>query len=150
MHKKSGLKSREVARDHFSSRPTSANRNKLVEDTKLVVRIIEGSHLLASDIETGKSDPVCFVWCGPKGTTPNLEVPIDERGNEGIMLTTVCPITIDPRWDEEITFPIDIDSLESIINMQCLIYVRDEDISDDGAVTTYDELGMLDIKGYYS
>lgn len=144
IHKKTGLKAREVAKDHFSSRPTSASRNKPVEETKLVIRIIEGSHLLASDIETGKSDPVCFVWCGPKGETPNLEVPIDERESEGIMLTTVCPITIDPRWDEEITFPIDTESLEAIMNMHCLVYVRDEDINEDGT-TTYDELGMLDI-----
>jgi hypothetical protein len=31
--------------------------------TRLVVRLMAGRDLLASDVMTGKSDPVCFVWC---------------------------------------------------------------------------------------
>lgn len=32
-------------------------------DTRLVVKLIEAKNLLASDVETGKSDPLAFVWC---------------------------------------------------------------------------------------
>jgi len=113
-------------------------------DTKVIFRIVEGSHLLASDIQTGKSDPVCFVWVGPNDEIPNLEVPIDARLDEGIMLTSVCPCTVDPRWDEEIAFPLECDSLQQLVDMRCLIYVRDEDINEDESIT-YDELGMLEI-----
>jgi hypothetical protein len=55
------LKVRPVAKDHFSSGKVKAPGSDL---TRCVVRVFDGESLLASDAETGKSDPVCFIWVG--------------------------------------------------------------------------------------
>ena len=55
---KTGLKFTNVSKDHWSVQKTIKPTN-----TFITVRLIEGKQLLASDLETGKSDPVCFGWC---------------------------------------------------------------------------------------
>ena len=55
---KTGLKHTNVSRDHWSVQKTLKPTN-----TFITIRLIEGKRLLASDMENGKSDPVCFGWC---------------------------------------------------------------------------------------
>lgn len=136
---KRGLKTRDVAKDHFSS--------GIVQDephfSRLIVRFIEGKNLLASDVETGKSDPVAFVWCGPNTEQPNLdEADIPESG---ILKTSVCPTTVNPIWNEDVIFPLDITEIAALAEMKCLIYIRDEDAGVGEGMIAYDELGMLEI-----
>lgn len=139
---KTGLKGKDVSSDHWSS--------GVKEDpnfTRFVIRILEGRSLLASDVETGKSDPVCFVWCGPKDSKLNdLEKVTDINAEEnGVLMTDVCEKTCDPIWDppRDLTFPIDVSDINLIENMKCSIYVRDEDL-DENEVSSYDELGMVE------
>lgn len=137
---KRGLKIRDVAKDHFSSGIVQSEPHF----SRLVVRFLEGKELLASDIETGKSDPVSFVWCGPINDTPNLEEA--DLPESGILRTSVCPTTISPIWNEDVIFPLDVTDIKSFTEMKCLIYVRDEDLgAGEGGMTTYDELGMLEL-----
>ena len=43
------------------------------ETSKIVLTLIDGNKLLASDVETGKSDPVGFVWVGyNENNSPNF------------------------------------------------------------------------------
>jgi hypothetical protein len=55
---KTGLKVKEVSKDHFSS---NLNKKDVLPCSHLIVRLLQGFRLLASDVETGKSDPVCFL-----------------------------------------------------------------------------------------
>jgi hypothetical protein len=136
---KRGLKSRDVAKDHFSS--------GIVLDepkfSRLVIRFLEGKNLLASDVETGKSDPVAFVWCGPNAESPNLEEA--DHPESGILRTSVCPTTINPIWNEDVIFPLDVTDIKSFMDMKCLVYIRDEDLGTGEGMVTYDELGMLEL-----
>lgn len=152
---KTGLKSRDVKKDHFSS-GVNANDPKC---SRLVVRILDGTNLLASDIETGTSDPICFVWCGFDDETPDAMVSpakspthedkLDETlgDTEKVetrwLTTSVAQRTTNPIWNEDIVFPIDASDIMSLANMKMLIFVRDEDLHPDGA-TTYDDLGMIE------
>eukprot|EP01032_Pedospumella_encystans_P014613 gene14613-16768_t len=137
---KRGLKIRDVAKDHFSSGIVQSEPHF----SRLVIRFLEGKELLASDIETGKSDPVSFVWCGPINDTPILEEA--DLPESGILRTSVCPTTINPIWNEDVIFPLDITDIKSFTEMKCLIYVRDEDLgAGENGMTTYDELGMLEL-----
>ena len=44
----------------------SQEMQQVKSQSRIEVRIISGTHLLASD-PNGKSDPVCFAWFGNKG-----------------------------------------------------------------------------------
>lgn len=122
---KSRLKSREVNPTHFSS---GVKRNEN-DQSRLVVRFLDGQNLLASDVETGKSDPIGFIWCGSIGEKLPLLDSLDSlplltsktymnnynnSGNVttsgtvggGIMKTKVCPCTVDPIWNEDVIVPI--------------------------------------------
>lgn len=137
---KRGLKIRDVAKDHFSSGIVQSEPHF----SRLVIRFLEGKDLLASDIETGKSDPVAFVWCGPINDAPILDEA--DLPESGILRTSVCPTTINPIWNEDVIFPLDITDIKSFTEMKCLVYVRDEDLgAGEGGMTTYDELGMLEL-----
>lgn len=145
MSKKKGLKVRDVAKDHFSS-GVNINDPKF---SRLIIRIIEGSRLLASDVETGKSDPVCFLWVGPISENPKVPYSssaeaADVSNEFSYQTTAVCPTTIDPIWNEDIVFELDMSDVNQAINQKCVIYVRDEDKLPDDEGTTYDELGMLE------
>ena len=137
---KTGLKSREVSPGHFSSGVKS-------EPTfsRFVVRILEGKSLLASDVETGKSDPVCFLWLGAKDEkTPEWEKINQENAEEyRVVLTEVCPTTCNPIWNQDITFPLEVNEISHLENLKCIIYVRDEDVNADGS-TSYEDLGMIE------
>eukprot|EP01031_Cornospumella_fuschlensis_P034543 gene34543-41824_t len=140
---KTGLKVKDVSKDHFSSGSTG-NAPKF---SRLVVRIVEAKQLLASDVETGKSDPICFVWCGYNDESPNVEQ-ATEHGDGGEqqtrwVATSVCYTTTDPVWNQDIVFPLDISDVMSLSQMRCLVFVRDEDRDEEGNVT-YDDLGMLE------
>jgi C2 domain len=148
--KKTGLNVTSVSKDHWSNRGGTPK----VEGTRLVVTILNGKGLLASDVLTGKSDPICFLWCGlPTVSTAsksNVDEFMDVTDEEecakiGILRTKVCPTTLEPIWNEDIIFPLAVDDTYSLTQLRCLIYVRDEDIDDDDNSLSYDELGMCEI-----
>ena len=47
----------------------SQEMKSVKSQSRIEVRVISGTHLLASD-PNGKSDPVCFLWFGSKGNSP--------------------------------------------------------------------------------
>lgn len=69
MGKKTGLKVKEVDSSHWTIKkvcPPSSSH--------ITLRIIDGTNLLASDVVTGKSDPMCFVYLSYPGLEePNLD-----------------------------------------------------------------------------
>lgn len=137
--KKRGLKIKEVSR---SSEYSGIDQNPLTH-TRFVVRFNEGKNLLASDVLTGKSDPICFVWFGRCTESPD---PDDAGEGYGcrILRTKVCRTTLDPIWNDELVFPLDASEMSSWSDMKCVIYVRDEDEDvKDPEIKTYDELGMV-------
>eukprot|EP01038_Epipyxis_sp_PR26KG_P015682 gene15682-21216_t len=139
--RKSGLKTRDVSKTHFSS---GINNNQHTF-SRLVLRIIDGTSLLASDVQTGKSDPVCFIWCGMLSEDPpKLE---ELTTNENVLVTKVCPTTCDPIWNEDVIFPLDLsEGLDHLLQTRIIVFVRDQDIDvNDESILTYDELGMLEI-----
>ena len=149
MSRKTGLRAGPiVSKDHFSH--NAARELKDYPNSRLVVRILDGSRLLASDLETGKSDPVCFVWYGPQDEMPSTESMVREDQNR-ILKTSVCPTTVDPIWDEELAFPIDMSTIKlaDLINFWCFIFVADYDESTDPSTETvsvsYDALGQIRI-----
>jgi len=132
--KKKGLKIKEVSR---TSKFSGIDQNPL-KHTRFVVRFNEGKNLLASDVLTGKSDPICFVWFGPSAQSPDPD-DIDEK-----LRTKVCRTTLDPIWNDELVFPLDASEMPSWSDMKCVIYVRDEDDDETNSeIKTYDELGMV-------
>jgi C2 domain len=151
--KKTGLNVTSVSKDHWSN----GGGKPKVEGTRLVVTILNGKGLLASDVVTGKSDPICFLWCGLPIVSTASKSAVDEFmdvtdeeecAKIGILRTKVCPTTLEPVWNEDIVFPLAVDDTYSLAQLRCLIYVRDEDIDDDEKgddTISYDELGMCEI-----
>jgi hypothetical protein len=148
--KKTGLNVTSVSKDHWSNRGATPK----VGGTRLVVTILNGKGLLASDVLTGKSDPICFVWCGLPIVSTASKIAVDEFmditdeeecAKIGILRTKVCPTTLEPVWNEDIVFPLAVDDTYSLTQLRCLIYVRDEDIDDGDNALSYDELGMCEI-----
>ena len=149
MSRKTGLRAGPVvSRDHFSH--NLAREVKEYPNSRLIVRILDGSNLLASDLETGKSDPLCFVWYGPVDELPSPETIVQE-GQSRVLKTSVRPTTTDPIWDEELSFPIDMSSvkLSDLVNFLCYVFVADYDGNVDPATQTvsvsYDALGQVTI-----
>ena len=102
---------------------TSQPDKHLSSDSRFLIKILKAENLLASDAETGKSDPICFVWCGlpnevptldkteprkdlEKTITKNEDVDKSNNGNN-IQRTKVLKERIDPIWNEEKTFFLD-------------------------------------------
>ncbi len=160
MTKKQGLKVRDVSKEHFSS-GVNVNEPKF---SRIVIRIIECKQLLASDVETGKSDPVCFVWCGFNHEHPTIQELTKKGGQQdqertekdaaiingdeedkNVLHTSVCYTTTDPIWNEDVIFPVDPEEVDQLSNMKIIIYVRDED-RDEYENITYDELGQLEVQ----
>lgn len=139
MSRKTGLKTRDVSKDHFSS-GKNLNEPKF---SRLVVRMLEGAQLLASDISTGKSDPVCFLWLGPCAETPVVEKLASEDHDAMFAKTVVCPTTVDPIWNEDVVFELQVSDVNTMMDQKCVIFIRDEDIEEDGS-KSYDELGMVE------
>ncbi len=54
-------------------------------------------------------------------------------------MTSVQPCTVDPLWDSEHIFPLEVDSIDALLDAKCVVLVRDEDIND--GVVAYDDLG---------
>jgi C2 domain len=151
--KKTGLSVTNVSKDHWSFGGKKAKS----DGTRLVVTILRGKGLLASDTLTGKSDPISFIWCGPSELSTDVGVANDdfmdatdekECINMGIFRTQVCPRTLEPVWNEDIVFPLSITDSYSLSHLRCIIYVRDEDIdesSNGDDRVSYDDLGMCEI-----
>ena len=140
---KTGLKGRTVSKNHFSS--SSQIKSNDSELSKIVITFLDGNNLLASDLNTGKSDPIGFVWCGYESSSDSLPQWDDYNKLEsGIILTNVCNTTCDPIWNEELTFPIEIPSIECINDIICRIAIRDEDVDSTGG-KTYEDLGQVKI-----
>lgn len=108
--------------------------------SRLDVRFLQGKSLLASDVLTGKSDPVCFVWIGPGSE----EITKDDLACEdkGILHTKVCQTTVDPIWNEDIIFELPTLDINELSYFKLVIFVRDEDIMEDESIS-YDELGII-------
>ena len=148
---KTGLKVRDVAKDHFSSGVVSNNLD--YSGFNLVIRFLNGESLLASDVETGKSDPICFIWCGSSQEEPPPLDKLDEESKKvedcRVLTTNVCYTTTDPIWNENIIYPLDVHDIDTLANLVVKVYVRDEDIigeTNNGDVQRiFDELGMVDI-----
>lgn len=58
MGKKDNLEFRPVSAGHYSTRQTAV---KTIPATRLEVHVVQAEDLLATDRETGKSDPICFI-----------------------------------------------------------------------------------------
>jgi hypothetical protein len=153
MSKKTGLQTgAQVNKNHFSF--NKSRDIKSFSNSRLVIRILDGSHLLASDLDTGKSDPMCFVWYGPNKDKPEIDyLTRRDQDDSRVLCTSVCPTTIDPIWNEELVFPIDIQTIKlvDLMNFYCYIYVCDYDASEIDPVTieksvSYDSLGELSIQ----
>ena len=123
---KTGVKRGKVARGHFSVRDSKDD----FSSTRLVVRVLKGTHLLASDIMAvpPSSDPICFGWVGyPEYTHTEYSDPRREKewgGDEitaqskesnekegesadGIFkCTKVVGGTLNPKFDEEMHFDL--------------------------------------------
>jgi C2 domain len=106
--------------------------------TRVVVRILQGTDLLASDLLTGTSDPVCFV-----SVADNSEAAPNSIDDPRVQSTTACKHTVNPSWDAELTFPLKADSVDDIMAASVLITVLDQD-DEDGSVH-YDALGEVSI-----
>ncbi len=75
MGKKTGLKIKEIDSSHWTIKKQS-----LPSSSHLTLRIIDGTSLLASDVITGKSDPVCFVYLSyPGSEEPNLDNAVQQQ-----------------------------------------------------------------------
>jgi hypothetical protein len=137
---KRSLRGRDVSPDHFSS----GTKTELTF-SRFAVRIIEGQRLLATDMDTGKSDPVCFVWCGMRDEkSPEWNKITEDNAEENrVVLTEVCKTTCNPNWNEDLTFPLEVHDITQLENMKCIIFVRDEDRDANDAVS-YENLGMIE------
>ena len=163
--KKGGLTKKVVSQES----KYSGHRTKALSSL-FTVRVLSGTHLLASDIQTEPptSDPVCYIWCGTADQLPSIYVapPPGEEGNP-FFTTKVVYSTINPIWNEEFAIPLASiipgtdptaatqtdgavqleerqDPLARLLDLRCFVYLRDEDTNEDGSVT-YDELGMIEL-----
>ena len=131
-----------------------------MKGTHLVVTVIDGKGLLASDAWSGKSDPICFLWCGPypenmegnDGSDAHMDATtFDECGPLGILRTKTCTQTLDPVWNEELIFPLAIEEINSLTKLRVIIMCRDEDWNDDPdnpegeQLQQFDDLGICEI-----
>lgn len=160
---KSGLRSRSASPNHYSN----VRKVELPIYSHINVRLMSGESLLASDIETGKSDPIGFVWIGPSNVVPNFDG-FMEVGS-GIKATEVCYGTINPIWSEGdgfgMVFPVCnstvssstvskstvgsskdmVTNIDELVDMQCVIRIRDEDKDTITGVISYRDLGEVSI-----
>ena len=75
MGKKTGLKVKEIDSSHWTIKKVSPPSS-----SHITLRIIDGTNLLASDVVTGKSDPICFVYLSyPGSEEPNLDKVIQQQ-----------------------------------------------------------------------
>ena len=130
------LKGKTVNKSHFSSGVVDKTiREQKAAQNRLVIKLFEGKNLLASDAETGKSDPICFMWLGSADSgMPDWE----DVNNPSVLRSAVCPTTVDPIWRSEHAFTLG----EMNLTDRLLVYLRDEDIEADGSCS-YDALGLL-------
>jgi len=119
---KMGLKGKKVAKDSkYSGVRTKSSQSQLT------LKIMKGTHLLASDLERepGTSDCVCFIWCGQADQLPDISrtPPPRTPAGEGppalvwtkgevwqdnpFYTTKVVYETIDPTFNEEISIPLE-------------------------------------------
>lgn len=141
------LKVSPVSSDHWSSGKSSSSSSARLKQTKCVVQIVKACQLLASDAETGKSDPVCFMKFTPQGSdalSPPVAIDWDsfESPASGILSTAVIQACTDPIWNSYHTFPLILESYQELLNASIDLRIRDEDVEEDGS-TTYDDLGQV-------
>lgn len=136
------LKVSPVSSGHWSSGKSTVD----VRQTKCIVQIVKACQLLASDADTGKSDPVCFMKFSPQ---ENNNVPVTPPDwdnfmspSSGILSTTVVQACTDPIWNSYHTFPLILESYQELLNANIDLRIRDEDVEEDGS-TSYDDLGQV-------
>jgi hypothetical protein len=136
---KTGLKSREVSSDHFSS---GVKKNDEIKSTRCVIHLLEAKDLLASDLETGKSDPICFMAISQQNIKPDWDD--TNYAENGILFSDVKKSTVNPKWNSIHTFPLVIENVNQLLKSSIIFLFKDEDIQEDGS-STYDNLGEVTI-----
>ena len=152
--KKSGLDVTPVSKDHWSSNL----KKPLVTGSHVMVTVIDGKGILASNTFDGKSDPLCFLWLGPPaadmegndGDDAFMYTTDDEEcAGLGILRTNVKYGTLEPVWNENIVFPLVLEEVNSLNKLRLILYCRDIDEDVDEAtgeeVIAYKDLGMHEI-----
>ena len=109
---KSLLKRTRVSDDHYSSRRSSKDAEP--NCTRCDITILSAKSLLASDADTGKSDPVCFVALSSLSTTPQWDA--SDLTESGILMTPVKFSTVDPQWNYRLTFPLIVESAVELLS----------------------------------
>eukprot|EP00903_Cladosiphon_okamuranus_P007632 g7401.t1 len=97
----------------------------MAKRTRVTVKILEGKNLLVSDLLTGTSDPVALLWVG---TCDEGEV--DLKYDKRVQSTEVCHRTVDPVWDAEFVFPLEVQTVQDLLSGQLNVLVRDYDDAD--------------------
>ena len=138
---KNGLKSREVSSDHFSS---GLRKEDEMRSTRCIIHLLEAKDLLASDLETGKSDPICFMAIGSQlNQKPHWEDTSNYAEN-GILFSSVKKMTVNPKWNSNHTFPLVIENVNELLKAKIFFLFKDEDILEDGNAS-YENLGEVHI-----
>ena len=119
---------------------SSGVRKGEVHQTRCVIQIVKAANLLASDAETGKSDPVCFLKFCSEGEVPKWDD--FASSDSGILSTAVIKACTDPIWNSYHTFPLILDHYNDLLNATIHLLIRDEDINEDGS-RSYDDLGQV-------
>jgi hypothetical protein len=146
--KRSLLNQPSVSKSHWASGAPSDEMKAIHSASRCVIRLISAKDLLASDADTGKSDPTCFVWFGRVNEVPSFDEPWDEESiaERGIIVSATQHSTLEPIWNEDVYFPIDLSegSLTALIETKFLLVLKDEDFGVDGN-PAYENLGFVEL-----
>ncbi|CAM9858287.1 unnamed protein product, partial [Ectocarpus sp. 13 AM-2016] len=134
---KSALAPSYFSHNHFSS-PLAGTDDPLLKRTRVTVKVLEGKNLLVSDLLTGTSDPVTFLWVG--STERGC---VDLKHDRRVQSTEVRKHTVDPVWDAEFVFPLEVQSVEDVLSGRINILVRDHDDADGDL--HYIDLGRVEV-----
>ncbi|CAM9288605.1 unnamed protein product [Ectocarpus fasciculatus] len=134
---KSALAPSYFSHNHFSS-PLAGTDDPLLKRTRVTVKILEGKNLLVSDLLTGTSDPITFLWVS--STESGY---VDLKHDRRVQSTEVRKHTVDPVWDAEFVFPLEVQSVEDVLSGRINILVRDHDDADGDL--HYIDLGRVEV-----
>eukprot|EP00752_Nemacystus_decipiens_P002970 g2759.t1 len=123
-HNKSALTPTYFSHNHFSSSVATA-KDPMARRTRITVKVLEGKNLLVSDLLTGTSDPLALLWVGSCD-----EGEVDLKYDKRVQSTEVCKHTVDPVWDAEFVFPLEIQTVQDLLTGQVNVLVRDCDDAD--------------------
>ncbi|CAM9382975.1 unnamed protein product [Ectocarpus sp. 6 AP-2014] len=134
---KSALAPSYFSHNHFSS-PLAGTDDPLLKRTRVTVKVLEGKNLLVSDLLTGTSDPITFLW-----VSSTKSGYVDLKHDRRVQSTEVRKHTVDPVWDAEFVFPLEVQSVEDVLSGRINILVRDHDDADGDL--HYIDLGRVEV-----